>query len=110
MTTMLEKAARAACEALSPVTGRPMLGFDPDFNDRPNIEAGRDGDELLECEVIALVRAVLMAVRDPDEGMLVNGREAILPIAYQANAPVPLQAVSGAWRDMIDHILSEGEG
>ena len=68
--TMLEKIARAMCEARSPVTGWPMLGDDPDFSDRPNTEAGRDGEELLECEVIELARAALLAMREPDDAMI----------------------------------------
>lgn len=53
-------------------------------------------------------RAALEAIREPSASMIVNGREAILPISYGANAPVNGPAVAGVWRDMIDAALTEG--
>lgn len=82
--TMLERAARAAALA--------------------------DG-VLPECDswvdYFPITRAVLMAVREPDEVAILDGERAAWD---DTNSMPAIRAMPKAWRAMIDAILADGEG
>ena len=88
MTTMLEKAARAACDYIS--------SNDPDFETWDNIAPEN------RTEYAGLVRAVLMAVKD-DPGV-----DACNMGQWHADM-VDGASARSTFTAMIDHILNEGK-
>lgn len=97
--TPLERAARALCEARG-ADGFPILNADPDFDDYPLTDEGTDDlNPFTEADVLALARAVLLAIREPSEAMTVDALD------YEA---LDSHATSrNIWRAMIDTALEE---
>lgn len=56
----------------------------------------------------ALVRAVLLAIREPDEGMTEAGAQQTMPIEALGRATTDHHTPRSCWHSMLDHLLSEG--
>jgi hypothetical protein len=101
--TPIERAARAMC-AVSGRHGFPILNADPDFGDYPLTEEGTDDmNPFTESDVVALVRAVLEAIREPSAAMTAAGDDT--QTDYEAGL-TDLAAVK-VWPAMIDAALAE---
>jgi hypothetical protein len=73
----------------------PVLALDPDFDDLPTDHTeGTEDDEITQEAVIRLVRAVLIAVREPSEAMI-----------KAAWASALGEDAHDVWQDMIDELL-----
>ena len=94
--TTLEKAARAAqneiLRAMGGVTASAYLGWEDDVERPPIASTYVDGD----LDLVAIARAVLMAVREPDEDIWV----AIGTASHDAYDTFPM---------VIDAILAQSE-
>lgn len=89
MTAMLERAAMAACDYIS--------SNDPEFM------AWEKLSDENKREYEGLVRAVLMAVREPDDAVVVVGELA----AWDAPNSMPsIRAMSRGFTAMIDAVLA----
>lgn len=86
MTTMLEKAARAASDYID----QSAAGEFPD-----------------DKFTVGLARAVLMAVREPDDGMKDDGEEGYRDNAPDGHSRISPYAIGKSFTAMIDHILSD---
>ena len=102
MTTMLERAARAlVAELCLQDTGRVIPpeqvgfteGLEIDYIDQTSVDVG------------ALVRAVLQAIREPDEAMIEQGRPEI--VGYDPEWDDARERAGDVWQAMIDTILSD---
>lgn len=55
---------------------------------------------------VPAVRAILHELREPSEGMVSDGFEAILP-TFDCSKDNPCEAAVAVWQAMIDHLLGE---
>lgn len=105
--TMLAKAARAAYAFLEK-SGVYLGGYSENIRldeDWLNEPAPIPSLTLVDghIDLVAMSRAVLMAVREPDEAVFNRANEAL----FDAGEPVAHETVHAA---MIDAILADGEG
>lgn len=75
--TMIEQVARGLCAAKGP-DGFPLLGLDPDYDDRPEAEKDCDEGETCKHELRLLAKAAL-SVFEPNDTALRAFYEAQCP-------------------------------
>ncbi len=95
MTTMLEKSARAAGE---------VVIFTGNDGSIATLSGGLD-----KTVIEAVARAVLMAVRIPDDAMEDAGEEGYRDNAPDEHSRVSPYAIGKSFTAMIDAILNEGK-